>query len=72
MVDWPEGKFSQASTIEVPFLGLNIVPEAVEIGTPNLRRGLAEFTKWVQSDRGRNRGRDSVIVTQFQRQSRPT
>ncbi|KAK6049838.1 hypothetical protein COOONC_12657 [Cooperia oncophora] len=45
LVDWPEGKISGATGIEVPAVGVNVIYNAYDIGFPNPQRALRELTK---------------------------
>lgn len=45
LVDWPEGKVSGATGIEVPAAGVNVVYNAYDVGFPNPQRTLRDLTK---------------------------
>uniref|UniRef100_A0A0K0CVI1 FZ domain-containing protein n=1 Tax=Angiostrongylus cantonensis TaxID=6313 RepID=A0A0K0CVI1_ANGCA len=45
LVDWPEGKVSSGSVVEVPAVGVNVIYNALDVGFPNPRRTLSDLTK---------------------------
>ncbi|KAF8360627.1 dos-2 [Pristionchus pacificus] len=62
LVNWPEGKLSHASTFEVPFLGLEGTWDQVNVGFPNLRTGMAQFTRDNADPLNAGTGRRSALA----------
>ncbi|CAP35892.1 Protein CBR-DOS-2 [Caenorhabditis briggsae] len=62
LVDWPEGKVAGGTTIEVPFAGVNVIPNQYNIGFPNMQRAMREFTKQNPDQLNPGTGRMSALA----------
>ncbi|KJH50524.1 hypothetical protein DICVIV_03288 [Dictyocaulus viviparus] len=67
LVDWPEGKISSASTVDVPAVGVNVIYNAVDIGFPNPRRTLHDLTKDNPDPLNPGTGRKKSAVSMMRR-----